>query len=205
MDDRGPSVNDGGLRGWVRRHRGVVGAAAVVAVGLAAFVVLWFQPQKLFIDERVNEAAPTAAAGGGAGATPSSPGTGAPPTVGSDPSKDPVDEPPVLAAGDFRDLEHATTGRALILELPDGRRVLRLDDLETSNGPDLRVYLSEVAAGDDPRAYGERFVDLGPLKGNIGDQNYDIPADLDVAKYRSAVIWCVRFTVGFGVAPLDPP
>ncbi len=80
---------------------------------------------------------------------------------------------------------------------------MRFENLETSNGPDLRVYLSEVPAGDDWYAYGERYVDLGSLKGNIGDQNYEVPDDVDLDRYVSAVIWCRRFAVGFGVAPLD--
>ncbi|MFN2488529.1 MAG: DM13 domain-containing protein [Actinomycetota bacterium] len=107
-----------------------------------------------------------------------------------------------LAAGEFRALEHETSGRAVILESGPGRTFLRLQDLQTSNGPDLRVYLSEIPASDDWNAYGERFVDLGALKGNVGDQNYALPSDLDLSHYRSAVIWCRRFTVGFGVAPL---
>jgi hypothetical protein len=112
--------------------------------------------------------------------------------------------PLTLAGGAFRSLEHSTSGEALLIELPDGSRILRLEHLETSNGPDLRVYLSEIPAGDDWHAYGERFVDLGALKGNLGNQNYRIPKGVDVSKYRSAVIWCRRFTVGFGVAPLKP-
>src|SRR6266545_4802355 len=75
--------------------------------------------------------------------------------------------------------------------------------LDTLNGPDLHVYLSEVPAGGDARAYGERFVDLGKLKGNKGNQNYRLPVNVDLSRYRSAVIWCKRFTVGFGVAPLS--
>lgn len=105
--------------------------------------------------------------------------------------------------GDFRRLEHPTSGTAKVIELSDGRRFLRFEDLDTSNGPDLRVYLSEIEASDDWFAYGERFVDLGALKGNRGNQNYEIPDDVDLSRYESAVIWCRRFTVGFGVAPLD--
>src|ERR687896_785037 len=111
--------------------------------------------------------------------------------------------PKELAVGDFQSLEHTTTGRAVILELPDGRRLLRFEDLETSNGPDLKVYLSEIPAGDDELAYGQRFVDLGALKGNVGNQNYELPDSLDLERFQSAVIWCRRFAVGFAVAPLD--
>lgn len=108
----------------------------------------------------------------------------------------------MLAEGAFQGLEHPTSGTAQLLDLADGRRFLRLENLDTSNGPDLRVYLSEIPASDDWYAYGERFIDLGPLKGNRGDQNYEVPAGTDLSAYQSAVIWCRRFTVGFGVAPL---
>jgi hypothetical protein len=64
------------------------------------------------------------------------------------------------------------------------------------------VYLSEIPASDDWHAYGERYLDLGALKGNRGDQNYEIPPGTDLTRFESAVIWCRRFTVGFGVAPL---
>jgi hypothetical protein len=101
----------------------------------------------------------------------------------------------------FRSLEHRTTGEAVVLTLADGTRVLRFEGFETSNGPDLRVYLS--AGSDDSsfgREYGEDHVELGVLKGNVGDQNYNIPAGTDLSRYRNAVVWCKRFGVGFGVA-----
>jgi hypothetical protein len=158
----------------------VLGAS--IAVGLIVFVLIWFQPQKLVLESTVNEAPPRPVRSGSVRAS------GGPAT---------------LAEGEFRSLEHTTSGRAITLELPDGRRFLRLEGLDTSNGPDLRVYLSEVPASDDWYAYGERFVDLGALKGNRGDQNYALPEDVDLSRYKSAVIWCRRFTVGFGVAPLE--
>src|SRR5205085_7274213 len=98
----------------------------------------------------------------------------------------------------------ATSGAAAVLDLGDGRRVLRLTQFATSNGPDVHVYL--VAAGDvtsDGIVKQAGFVDLGSLKGNRGDQNYEIPADVDLAKYRTATIWCKRFGVNFGSAPLS--
>ena len=161
--------------------------AAVVAIAVVA--VVWFQPQKLVIDETADEAVPRAAA----------------PTETKDPSAGGKEEsePETLASGEFQSLEHTTTGTASVIELADGRRFLRFEDLKTSNGPDLRVYLSEVPASDDWHAYGEGYVDLGALKANLGDQNYEIPADVDLDDYKSAVVWCRRFTVGFGVAPLE--
>jgi hypothetical protein len=109
-----------------------------------------------------------------------------------------------LKSGTFRGLEHTTSGRAELVTLPDGRRILRLEGLRTSNGPELRVLLSSVAAQDDWFVYDDGpFVDLGPLKGNLGSSNYDVPPDADVSKLVSAVVWCKRFSVGFGVAPLE--
>ncbi len=178
------------IRRFVHRHRAVVAVVGVLAAAAVVFVLMWFQPQKYFLNTAVNEAAPR-----GVVVNPVDPSTGAtPPGVG---------QVTVLASGDFRSLEHGTSGRAVVLELADGSRVLRFEALDTSNGPDLHVYLSELAAGDDARGYGEGFVDLGKLKGNKGNQNYAIPAEIDLSRYRSAVIWCKRFAVGFGVAPLE--
>ena len=143
------------------------------------FVLLWFQPQKLLIEKTVNESEPTATASS---------------------LRSPVVE---LASGAFRSLEHKTTGRVRLLRLSGGDVIVRFEDLDTSNGPDLRVYLSELPADRGWHAYGVRFIELGALKGNRGSQNYRVPAGTDLTRYRSAVIWCRRFTVGFGVAPLD--
>jgi electron transfer DM13 len=169
---------------------------ATLTVGLAAlagiiFVLVWFQPQKLFLEKTVDEAFPTAQrpteSPSGLEASPHESGSRA----------------SVLASGSFQCLEHKTSGTAKIVELNDGHHFLRFEGLSTSSGPDLRVYLSEIPVSNDWHAYGERFVDLGALKGNIGDQNYVIPDAVDLSRYRSAVIWCRRFTVGFGVAGLS--
>ena len=113
--------------------------------------------------------------------------------------------PRVIGGGAFRSLEHETTGQAAIIEA-DGGRVLRLEDLKTSNGPDLVVILSQTPASDDSwTAYGKGdILVLGPLKGNLGSQNYAVPAGVDLGRYRSAVIWCRRFSVAFGAAPISP-
>lgn len=65
-----------------------------------------------------------------------------------------------------------------------------------------RVYLSRKPTSLGWRAYGDDFIELGPPKGNRGDQNYPVPANIDLTSFKSAVVWCVRFKVGFGVAPL---
>ncbi len=112
-------------------------------------------------------------------------------------------EPVRLVSGRFHSNAHETKGLATIYRLEDGRRVLRLTEFSTSNGPDVRVYL--VAAEDvqeEDAAKRAGVVDLGALKGNIGDQNYAVPEGLDLTKYRAVSIWCRRFSVNFGAAPL---
>src|ERR671933_506343 len=111
--------------------------------------------------------------------------------------------PKAIASGRFHSNAHETKGVATIYRLPDGKQVLRPTEFETSNGPDVHVYL--VAAGDvNDKATVKRagFVEVGALKGNRGDQNYDVPAGVDLTKYRTVTIWCRRFSVNFGSAPL---
>ena len=159
-------------------------AGAVVVVAVIAGVV-WFEPHKLFIDDKVNEAAPA-----GAVLTQGAPANPAGPVV--------------LASGSFVTHEHSTMGTAQFIRLPDGSRTLRFEDLNTSNGPDLRVYLSSKAPDAGWHAFGDDYVELGKLKGNVGSQNYDIPANVDLARYGTAVIWCKRFSVSFGAAAVRP-
>ena len=100
-------------------------------------------------------------------------------------------------------MAHETRGTAAIYELPDGKRVLRLTGFETSNGPDVRVFLGAAGdANDNDTVTNAGYVELGSLKGNIGDQNYEIPSDIKLADYHSVTIWCKRFGVNFGTAPL---
>jgi hypothetical protein len=175
---------------WAKAHRAFASAIAVAALALLGVGVYWFGPQRLFLDREVAEGLPT-------------------PAVAGDPSPggEPMDEPPEvkeLASGDFRSLEHTTTGLARVVELGDGSRFVRLEDLDTSDGPDLRVYLTEQPVSDDWGVWDDgAYVDLGALKGNVGDSNYRIPDDVDLSEFRTAVIWCRRFTVGFAVAPIS--
>jgi hypothetical protein len=161
----------------MRRRRAT--SAAVSAVVLALMWYL-FRPELLFIDETVNESFPAATANA---------------TITSMPQTK-------LAEGEFRGLAHETKGAAAIYDV-GGKRVLRLTGFETSNGPDVHVLL--VAAKDaanDAAVKDAGYVDLGSLKGNVGDQNYEVPADLDLDKYQACTIWCNRFSVNFGTAPL---
>jgi hypothetical protein len=113
--------------------------------------------------------------------------------------------PAALLSGRFHSVAHETKGSATVHQLRDGKKVLRLTEFATSNGPDVRVYLVAAPdASDNETVKKAGFVELGKLKGTEGDQNYDIPADLDLAKYRAATIWCKRFSVNFGTAPLTP-
>jgi len=122
---------------------------------------------------------------------------------GTAPLKDaPSTEPKKLAAGQFKGYAHETEGTAGIYEI-EGKRVLRLTNFKTSNGPDVHVYLVAAQdAKDDTTVKKAGFIDLGSMKGNVGDQNYDVPDDVDLSKYQAVTIWCARFNVNFGTAPL---
>lgn len=90
---------------------------------------------------------------------------------------------------------HNAEGVAKIIQLADGTDILRLENFKATNGPDLYVYLSTDKTNAD-------IVNLGRLKGNIGNQNYLIPAGTDITKYNTALIWCRAFSVIFGSAQL---
>ena len=105
--------------------------------------------------------------------------------------------PVALARGTFSGADgHDGSGRATVVETPDGRRILTFSDFEVSPAPDIDVYLTPTE--DD---VGDR-VSLGDIKGNIGDQQYEIPAGTDLRRYDTVVLWCVSFTVRIAVAPL---
>ena len=153
-----------------------------ITVGVIVLAIGWyaFRPELLFINTTVNEKFPSGAA------------------VAS------IEKGPIaLTHGNFKGLAHETKGTASIYQLPDGSRTLRLTEFETSNGPDVHVYLTagEVEKGND-MLQGVGFVDLGTMKGNKGDQNYDIPATVDLGKFKQVTIWCARFGVNFGQALL---
>lgn len=111
-----------------------------------------------------------------------------------------------LATGTFHGKVHSTSGRATIYQESDGKQILRLTNFKTSNGPDLHVVLIALKdAADDAnflKSSTER-VELGKLKGNEGDQNYEIPAGTDLNKFHAVSIYCERFNANFGTAPLE--
>ena len=144
-----------------------------------------FRPELLFVDQTVNEALPASAT-----ATRS--------------SKDAQSS--VLATGRFHRVSHDTSGVATIHQLSEGQRLVRLTAFETSNGPDVRVYLVAAKdATDNDTVTRAGYIDLGAMKGNKGDQNYEVPAGIDLSQYQSLTIWCRRFGVNFATAPLTAP
>jgi electron transfer DM13 len=170
----------------------VTAAAVVLTIGLA-FALYWFQPWKLFIDHRVDEALPAVATEPVAIATaePAEVADGRPRST-------------LVARGTLISHEHATSGTVSIVRQPDGHRVLAIADLRTSDGPVVKVWLTDrrvTPSGwhvfDDGT-----YVDLGGLKGNLGNQLYPIPDSADLSVLRSVTIWCDRFDVSFGAAEL---
>lgn len=159
----------------------------VGALGAVMLVGGWyaFRPERLFVNQQVSESLPTV-------------------TAEANASEAMGRERAPLATGRFHGVAHDTKGTASILALPDGKKVLRLTEFMTSNGPDVHVYL--VAAGDatdNATVKNAGFLPLGPLKGNVGDQNYELPEGVDLDKYKAVTIWCQRFGVNFGTAPLS--
>ena len=109
----------------------------------------------------------------------------------------------VVAKGDFHNADKAGKGTATVYEVADGKRVLRLSNFQTDNGPDLHVRLIAADdAKDTDSVKKAEFVELAKLKGNKGNQNYDLPKDVDLSKYKVVSIWCNRFSVNFAAAPL---
>ena len=114
--------------------------------------------------------------------------------------------PKTLRTGTFHGKVHQTSGRATIYEESNGKLILRLTNFKTSNGPDVHVILVALKDAEDDANFLKNHTDrveLGPLKGNQGDQNYDIPAGTDLAKFQTVSIYCERFNANFGAAPLE--
>lgn len=114
-------------------------------------------------------------------------------------------EPVALVSGEFMDADsfHMSSGTATIFQLPDGRFILRFENFEATNGPDLHVVLSEHPNPSNHDELGANYLDLGSLKGNIGNQNYEIPSGMDLSAYKSVVIYCQPFQVVFATATLN--
>lgn len=165
-------------------------AAFVVTAGAAGA----YLATETLVDDRVDEdvvsAAPAAVGGGGAGGEGEQRSGGGTANV-------------LLASGGFSSLEHTTGGEAELIEVGGEGTVLTLTGFETDPGPDLRLLLSSPDAGTG--SAGEQHLDLGALKGNVGDQQYEVPADADLDRLTKVLVWCRAFSVGFGEARLEPP
>ncbi len=160
---------------WLSRNK-----LLLSLIGIPVLAGAWwaFRPEKLFIDQKVNEAAPASLSA----------------------------EPEALYTGRLEGKIHQTSGRATIYKSADGKRYLRLSDFATSNGPDVHVLL--VRTGDkalEQEVVKGEFdhVELGVLKGNQGEQNYDLPVTADLNQYQAVAIYCERFHAIFGVARLE--
>ena len=194
------------------RKRNILIIAGII-VGVVILIPAWWLLSPLFLSQTVDEAFPRAAA------------AVVPPDMtmaqveavmtlaaaGDDPTMAetmPAAGPVAIAAGQFRDVDsfHRGQGTATLYRNADGSHLLRFEDFRVTNGPDLRVLL---AAASDPQSRQELqeggYVELAELKGNIGSQNYAIPATVDpAAQGGSVIIYCRPFQVIFSVAPLRP-
>ena len=163
------------IRSWISGKKWIL-----AGVGVAVLVAVWwaFRPEKLWVNVKVNEPAPFASSA----------------------------DPQPIYTGLLAGKAHATSGRASVYQTLEGKRDLRLTDFATSNGPDVHVVLAQSADESLKQAFVKgqlNSVELGLLKANQGNQNYDVPDSADLNKYDAVVIYCVRFHAVFGVAKLE--
>lgn len=152
----------------------------LLAFALVVLFGLWyaFRPEKLFINKRVDEAAPTLSKG----------------------------QPTPLFTGRFQGELHKTTGRATVYQRPDGTRYLQLTDFSTSNGPALHVLLvnsKDIGANKDFAPTGKSSIDLGELKNTQGDQDYTVGSAVDLSQFNTAAIYSAGSHSNFGMAKLE--
>lgn len=150
-------------------------------VGIVAVLLLiagWavFRPELLFVNKKASDPFPGAARGKG--------------------------ESVAVATGRFHGVAHKSAGDASIFRLPGGGSVLRLTHFQTSSGPDVRLYLIKAADATDNSSVTRGFIEVAKLKANEGDQNYSLPASLNIGEYHAVTVWCKRFEVNFATAPL---
>lgn len=200
------------LRQRIKDRPVLFGSLAVAGLAGLVVVLVWFQPQTLFLDQVVDEEFPAAETAGlprSEEATPDDetpagePGTTM--TESEDQAPGQPEGPIALASGSFESRSRYTVGgTAIVYQLEDGSHVLRLEDFSSTNGPDLFVYLTAANSADSDGDLDQDFINLGVLKGNVGNQNYEIPDGVDLDHFDTVVVWCRRFTVGFGAADLIP-
>lgn len=120
------------------------------------------------------------------------------------PTKQPRPEVVELASGQFEDAEYATDGTAKIVRLADDTRILRIESFSTSQAPVIQVAFSNAPSGGEWGSYDDvRFAPIGALKALSGNQNYEIPEGLDLEGFKSVVIWCDKYDVALGTAPVQ--
>ncbi len=213
----------GGIADKLRRNWKWLLPGAAVVVGVVAWLAFaFFGIQTLFLDDEVSETGPVFESGAAQtdqavvpdptaetedeAGDPTAPEAATPESEGEDPEAVADDAPQIvtLAEGSFGPRAHPAEGTALVLNDGTDQRFLRFEDFATDNGPDLNVYLTRADADASDSDFDREgdYVDLGDLKGNIGPQNYEIPADVDLSEFDTVVIWCVRFSVSFGSADL---
>ena len=194
------------IRGWheMSTYRKI---RRIFMIGLAIFG-LWALTPYLY-NRRVDEPFPAAAPAGQVPAAPTAmmadqSGAMADKTA---PTAAPAPAGPIaLTSGTFiagSTPGDSAAGKATIYQLEAGKPLLRLEDFSTTNGPDLFVVLSSSASPEQDGLKNTTYLQLDALKGNVGNQNYELPADIDLDAYKSVVIWCRTFNVVFGYAPLQ--
>ena len=166
-----------------RRHPRATIAAVIVAIAVGG-PLGWYLGSPLFLSTSIDEAAPAAVVQASTGPEPTAAAPGG-------------DERSGMFAG--TDEFHFGSGTVQLIETEPGSFTVRLEDFAVRNGPDLFVYLSPSADG-----YTDDSVELGRLKADTGNQNYEVPEGVDVAGVGSVLIWCKQFAVLFAIAPLEP-
>ena len=161
---------------WFVRRKWIL-----TAVGLPILVALWwaFRPEKLWVNQKVDEAAPFDASGG----------------------------PQLIRTGRFEGKSLQTSGRATVYKKPGGEEYLRLSDFTTSNGGDVHLVLARIgdqSLAQDAGTHDLDRIDLGPLESNQGDQTYNLPRATDLDKYDAVVVYSEQSHAVFGVAKLEP-
>jgi len=196
---------------YLKRYRWPI-AGLVTAVLVVGFLA--FRPDKLFVDDVVDESLDDAFAVAAEAETSTTTTTTRAPTTTSNASAEVETQtttsttttttepagPVAVTTGSFFGIDHSAEGTATVYE-QDGRFVLRFeDDTDIQNGPDLYVWFlaSDEYEGGSP----DDFLDLGKIKGNVGGQNYELPSEFDPGVHRFVLIWCLRFRVPFAAAPL---
>ena len=199
------------MANFLKRYRWLLAGVGIAVVVLA---FLAFRPDKLFVDDAVDEsladafttvttetAPPTTTTSTTAPTDTTAPegtvtSTTQPPTTTTAAPAGPVE----VTTGSFYGIDHSAEGTSTVYE-QDGRYVLRFEnDTDIQNGPDLFVWVlpTEDYEGGTPPDY----LDLGKIKGNVGGQNYELPPEFDPAVHRTVMVWCVRFAEPFAAAPL---